>query len=171
MKKNVRLCLILLCLILPVSCSSLAQIGETVYYVAPHDAVSYHVDPDCPIIPSQNGASLLALTPEALSEAPYQTLLPCTLCFGQLEGNALEEMARTNPFVYRPRSAYDTAKNSTLITQAGAYLADSPHVDVLDALIVAVFFGKGRVRALCAALHLELLDEHQVVVHLIAFLR
>ena len=36
MKKNVRLCLILLCLILPVSCSSLAQIGETVYYVAPH---------------------------------------------------------------------------------------------------------------------------------------
>ena len=49
--------------------------------------------------------------------------------------------------------------------QAGAYLADGPHVDVLDALIVAVFFGKGRVRALCAALHLELLDEHQVVVH------
>ena len=122
MKKNVRLCLILLCLILPVSCSSLAQIGETVYYVAPHDAVSYHVDPDCELIPPQDRGALLALTPEALSEAPYQTLLPCTLCFGQLEGNALEEMARTNPFVYRPRSAYDTAKNSTLITQAGAYL-------------------------------------------------
>ena len=123
MKKNVRLCLILLCLILPVSCSSLAQIGETVYYVAPHDAVSYHVDPDCELIPPQDRGALLALTPEALSEAPYQTLLPCTLCFGQLEGNALEEMAGTNPFVYRPRSAYDTAKNRTLITQAGAYLA------------------------------------------------
>ena len=87
----------------------------------PHDTSSYHVDPACPLIPSQDGASLLTLTPEALSEAPYQTLLPCTLCFGQLEGNALEEMS--NPFVYRPRSAYDTAKNSTLITQAGAYLA------------------------------------------------
>ena len=122
MKQRVRLCLILLCMTLPISLTGLAQIGETVYYVAPHDTSSYHVDPACPLIPSQDRASLLALTPEALSEAPYQTLLPCTLCFGQLEGNALEEMARTNPFVYRPRSAYDTAKNSTLITQAGAYL-------------------------------------------------
>ena len=106
---------------LPVSLTGLAQIGETVYYVSPHDTSSYHVDPACPLLPSQDRASLLALTPEALSEAPYQTLLPCTLCFGQLEGNALEEMS--NPFVYRPRSAYDTAKSSTLITQAGAYLA------------------------------------------------
>ena len=123
MRHRVRLCLILLCITLPVSLTGLAQTGETVYYAAPHDTSSYHVDPACPIIPSQDGASLLALTPEALSEAPYQTLLPCTLCFGQLEGNALEEMAGTNPFVYRPRSAYDTAKNRTLITQAGAYLA------------------------------------------------
>ena len=121
MKHRVRLCLILLCMTLPVSLTGLAQIGETVYYVAPHDTSSYHVDPACPLLPSQDRASLLALTPEALSEAPYQTLLPCTLCFGQLEGNALEEMS--NPFVYRPRSAYDTAKSSTLITQAGAYLA------------------------------------------------
>ena len=121
MKHRVRLCLILLCMTLPVSLTSLAQTGETVYYVAPHDTSSYHVDPACPLLPSQDRASLLALTPEALSEAPYQTLLPCTLCFGQLEGNALEEMS--NPFVYRPRSAYDTAKSSTLITQAGAYLA------------------------------------------------
>ena len=121
MKHRVRLCLILLCMTLPVSLTGLAQTGETVYYVAPHDTSSYHVDPACPLLPSQDRASLLALTPEALSEAPYQTLLPCTLCFGQLEGNALEEMS--NPFVYRPRSAYDTAKNRTLITQAGAYLA------------------------------------------------
>ena len=121
MRHRVRLCLILLCMTLPVSLTSLAQTGETVYYVAPHDTSSYHVDPACPLLPSQDRASLLALTPEALSEAPYQTLLPCTLCFGQLEGNALEEMS--NPFVYRPRSAYDTAKSSTLITQAGAYLA------------------------------------------------
>lgn len=121
MKHRVRLCLILLCMTLPVSLTGLAQTGETVYYVAPHDTSSYHVDPACPLLPSQDWASLLALTPEALSEAPYQTLLPCTLCFGQLEGNALEEMS--NPFVYRPRSAYDTAKNRTLITQAGAYLA------------------------------------------------
>ncbi len=121
MRHRVRLCLILLCMTLPVSLTGLAQIGETVYYVSPHDTSSYHVDPACPLLPSQDRASLLALTPEALSEAPYQTLLPCTLCFGQLEGNALEEMS--NPFVYRPRSAYDTAKNSTLITQAGAYLA------------------------------------------------
>ena len=121
MKQRVRLCLILLCMTLPVSLTGLAQTGETVYYAAPHDTSSYHVDPACPLIPAQDGASLLTLTPEALSEAPYQTLLPCTLCFGQLEGNALEEMS--NPFVYRPRSAYDTAKNSTLITQAGAYLA------------------------------------------------
>lgn len=121
MKQRVRLCLILLCMTLSVSLTSLAQTGETVYYVAPHDTSSYHVDPACPLLPSQDRASLLALTPEALSEAPYQTLLPCTLCFGQLEGNALEEMS--NPFVYRPRSAYDTAKNRTLITQAGAYLA------------------------------------------------
>ena len=121
MRHRVRLCLILLCITLPVSLTGLAQTGETVYYVAPHDTSSYHVDPACPLLPSQDRASLLALTPEALSEAPYQTLLPCTLCFGQLEGNALEEMS--NPFVYRPRSAYDTAKNSTLITQAGAYLA------------------------------------------------
>lgn len=121
MRHRVRLCLILLCMTLPVSLTSLAQTGETVYYVAPHDTSSYHVDPACPLLPLQDRASLLALTPEALSEAPYQTLLPCTLCFGQLEGNALEEMS--NPFVYRPRSAYDTAKNRTLITQAGAYLA------------------------------------------------
>lgn len=121
MRHRVRLCLILLCITLPVSLTGLAQTGETVYYAAPHDTSSYHVDPACPLIPSQDRASLLALTPEALSEAPYQTLLPCTLCFGQLEGNALEEMS--NPFVYRPRSAYDTAKNRTLITQAGAYLA------------------------------------------------
>ncbi len=121
MRHRVRLCLILLCMTLPVSLTGLAQIGETVYYVSPHDTSSYHVDPACPLLPSQDRASLLALTPEALSEAPYQTLLPCTLCFGQLEGNALEEMS--NPFVYRPRSAYDTAKSSTLITQAGAYLA------------------------------------------------
>ena len=123
MKKNIRLCLILLCLTLPVSLTGLAQTEETIYYAAPHDTASYHVDPACPLIPSQDRESLLTLTPEALSEAPYQTLLPCTLCFGQLEGNALEEMARTNPFVYRSRSAYDTAKNSTLIAQAGAYLA------------------------------------------------
>lgn len=121
MRHRVRLCLILLCMTLPVSLTGLAQIGETVYYAAPHDTSSYHVDPACPLLPLQDRASLLALTPEALSEAPYQTLLPCTLCFGQLEGNALEEMS--NPFVYRPRSAYDTAKNRTLITQAGAYLA------------------------------------------------
>lgn len=123
MKKNIRLCLILLCLTLLVSLTGLAQTEETIYYAAPHDTASYHVDPACPLIPSQDRDSLLTLTPEALSEAPYQTLLPCTLCFGQLEGNALEEMARTNPFVYRSRSAYDTAKNSTLIAQAGAYLA------------------------------------------------
>lgn len=121
MRHRVRLCLILLCMTLSVSLTGLAQTGETVYYVAPHDTSSYHVDPACPLLPLQDRASLLALTPEALSEAPYQTLLPCTLCFGQLEGNALEEMS--NPFVYRPRSAYDTAKNRTLITQAGAYLA------------------------------------------------
>lgn len=121
MRHRVRLCLILLCITLPVSLTGLAQTGETGYYVAPHDTSSYHVDPACPLLPLQDRASLLALTPEALSEAPYQTLLPCTLCFGQLEGNALEEMS--NPFVYRPRSAYDTAKNRTLITQAGAYLA------------------------------------------------
>ena len=123
MKKNIRLCLILLCLTLLVSLTGLAQTEETIYYAAPHDTASYHVDPACPLIPSQDRDSLLTLTPEALSEAPYQTLLPCTLCFGQLEGNALEEMARINPFVYRSRSAYDTAKNSTLIAQAGAYLA------------------------------------------------
>ena len=93
MKKNIRLCLILLCLTLPVSLTGLAQTEETIYYAAPHDTASYHVDPACPLIPSQDRDSLLTLTPEALSEAPYQTLLPCTLCFGQLEGNALEEMA------------------------------------------------------------------------------
>ena len=63
MKKNIRLCLILLCLTLLVSLTGLAQTEETIYYAAPHDTASYHVDPACPLIPSQDRDSLLTLTP------------------------------------------------------------------------------------------------------------